>query len=213
MKNYLILILFLFQLQSFSQSSLSKQSIKYGNIYQLNEAIYMNENWEIVSSEDYEYYRTSEISDLTYENKPLIKVTDYFKNGNTQMTGYLTQTDSVMRKGLFTYFDSKGRITQLGLFDYDTYIDQYPEMLEYAKLIDTCSIENKYLRVKFYPKKIKAVGFKNSKMRNIGLWRYYKKNGEYFTANFKHGVDPTVIRFYDKKNRLIRKGYYVPKND
>jgi hypothetical protein len=82
-------------------------------------------------------------------------------------------------------------------------------MLEFANLIDSCNIENKYLKVLFYPKKIKTVGFKSAEMRNIGLWRYYKKNGKYITANFKDGVDPTVIRYYDKKDQLIRKGYYV----
>jgi hypothetical protein len=206
MKKLITIFLSISYIITFSQSKIIGNSEQ---VFSINDTIYFDEFWDISNSKSYNYYRLSQESNLQYKDQNLIEVTDYFKDGQKQMTGYLTQTDSSMKKALFTYYNAKGQITQFRLYDYDLYIDQFPKMLEFANLIDSCNIENKYLIVQFYPKKIRTIGFKNAEMRSIGLWRYYKKNGKYVTANFKHGVDPTVIRYYDKKNRLIRKGYYV----
>ncbi|TAE17154.1 MAG: hypothetical protein EAZ95_06915 [Bacteroidetes bacterium] len=73
--------------------------------------IYFNEEWDEVK-ETYPYIRFYRL--LTYQDdKPVGKVTDYFKNGTLQFEGTMSaDRPKEIREGVVTYYDEKGRKTR-----------------------------------------------------------------------------------------------------
>lgn len=215
MKTCITILCSLIVLLSFSQNQsedttvLLRESTKY--LYNLNEIIYFSEDWEIASNEEYKYYRTSKISVLKYQNIPLIEITDHFKNDEVQMTGYLFDADTNFATGLWSYYESNGKISQYRLYEYETFINEFSHLEAYAKLIEKPDCDNICLHIMFFPKKLKFIGYRRNDGKRIGKWRIYKKNGKYIVCDFKDGKAPTVLRLYDKNDNLIKKGYYNPK--
>lgn len=213
MRKIALLILYIISFYSYSQEEIItpidvKDSISNQDL--LNKVVYLDEDWKEIPKGEHKYFRKFSTSEYKYKGKNLININDYYKNGKIQMTGYSTRIDTIDYIGLSTFYEPNGEIYRYTLYEYDDFKDDFPEMDEYASKIKPCDIPNKSLHIKFFPKKLRFIGYRNSDGKRIGVWRFYKKNGKYMVCDFKNGTSPTVIRLYDKNDLLIKKGYYRP---
>ncbi len=213
MKKAIFIIFSFLIISAFSQNNVSSNKNDSTIIQsQLTKKTYFDKDWNEIPKGKHKYYRTLSISEYEYNGQKLYKVKDYYKNGKIQMIGYSSRIDTIDRIGLSTFYNTDGSIYRYNLYEYDTFKDVFPEVKEYVSKIKPCDIPNKTFNVKFYPKKIRYIGYRNSDGKKIGIWRFYKKNGKYVVCNFKNGVQPTVLRLYNKSDQLIKKGYYRPKS-
>jgi len=212
MKKAILLTFLFISFSVFSQeNNTSSKNDTDINQSQLEKIIYFDKDWNEIPKGKHKYYRTFSISEFDYNGQKLFQINDYYKNGNIQMVGYSTRTDSIDRIGLSTFYNPNGSVYRYTLYKYDSFKDVFPEIDKYVSKIKISDIPNKTLFIKFYPKKIKHIGFRNSDGKRIGIWRYYRKNGKYIVVDFKNGVAPTVLRLYNKEDILIKKGYYLPR--
>ncbi|NPD83181.1 hypothetical protein HNS38_00325 [Lentimicrobium sp. L6] len=213
MKKATIILLLLISFSLFSQEDYASTNIDSTIIQSLSKkTIYFDKEWNEIPKGKHKYYRLLSISEYNYKGQKLFEVNDYYKNGKIQMNGYSTRVDTIEYIGLSTYYNHDGTIYRYSLYEYDTFKDVFPQVEKYASKIKHCDIPNKTLHIKFQPRKLKYIGYRNSDGKRIGVWHFYHKNGKYIVCDFKNGISPTVIRLYNKNDELIRKGYYNPKS-
>lgn len=74
----------------------------YTAVAQLKDTIYLNRHWRDTTADQASYYRIRTRQGAGWQ------VSDYFRNGNTQMTGVYSDDSCKVRQGEFVWFDSTG---------------------------------------------------------------------------------------------------------
>lgn len=149
------------------------------------DTIYYNSKWEKVSSKKYDYFR------IVSPYKKAYKFNDYYSSGQIQMEGLSKKKDSLIKQGIFNYFNIDGVKSK---------------RITYRKNIKNGNYELYY---------------KNGKLKEKGIYKKGKLNGlntQYFEngatkrkAELKKGKYQGDLTYYNDRNIIIGKG--KTKND
>jgi antitoxin component YwqK of YwqJK toxin-antitoxin module len=173
----------------------------------VNDTLFFDKDWKECSRKEHKFYRTYSTSDLYFEDKKLTQISDFFKNGNYQMTGYVLDGDTINKYGQYTYYDKSHGKKTVSLFKPNIYLNQFPKLQEYTSLIATCDSSIDELYISFLKDgTLYDIGYfdENSKrtcqwykIKKGKVYKYYFHNGKYNGravrynkhGNIKHEVD------------------------
>jgi hypothetical protein len=170
---------------------------------QIGDTIYFDKKFVETSSSDYAYFR------LSAKYGDIIKVTDYFSDGKIQMTGGFKSLDFIEPTGPFFYYNKKGRITELEVYE----PKMYPGILsDFIKLGISIPDDNDSLMIDgYYHKngKIHGMGFAKDPCTAHGTWLYFNKHGNiYCQINFLNSKRNGKYILYDNFGIPFLEGYY-----
>ncbi len=190
MRTILLLILFL-------PGILFSQENKYADI------IYYDSNWNESSINNYTYYATFFESKIKYNQAFLVKVTDYYKSGEIQMTGYKSSPKSTERIGLFTFYNKNGKLKSKQLYHFNEMHEYFPEIKQYTALVEQCESTNKNFYVSFISKgHVKEAGYFDENNDPIGQWIEFNGKNLYYIDEYKGNRCTRTERTYFEKNKL-----------
>ncbi|MFC2152529.1 toxin-antitoxin system YwqK family antitoxin [Bacteroidota bacterium] len=172
--------------------------ISLNGFSQVVDTIYFDKNWEYTNSDQYYYYRVSEILDST------IKFSDYYRNGVIQNTGLIELDTSLLKSGYLSkfigpisYFDKKGRLLRNEIHRPDLYLNLIKKYYD-----DSLNIEEE----KFSKSVLVLYYYKNGNIRGKGFyldsvlhykWSYYFKNGNiYSSVEYDNGIINGEVCYY-----------------
>lgn len=181
------------------------------------DTVYFDKHWRIGTVKNYRYFRLSNADSTTMTPHKLLKITDHYKNGQVQMEGYVSAADTSKEAGLYRFYDKKGRIKNLILYDYKVSGKYFDETASYLKDAEPCDAATADLYISFLKNgHIESIGFElpgdaNNLCRcnHICTWKWYNQfNTDLVEAyDYKNGVLDGRYHYYC--NGILRKeGYY-----
>lgn len=185
------------------------------------DTIYYDKNWNETNYNNCKYYR------IASQHSDIVKVVDYYKNGQIQMTGAFKSFDFEEETGPFYYY-KKNKLTIFELYE----PSRYPELL--LSLKNTLERippqpDSLHLSISYYKnRKIESMGYFSDCCIRNGIWVYYSKNGKeevvesfrnnladgllivyrlnklWSTIDYKDGKRDGEWRFYDKNEKVTK---------
>lgn len=149
------------------------------------DTIYYNSKWEKIYSKNYDYYR------VVTPFKKVFKFKDYYSSGQIQMEGVSIRKDSLIKQGIFIYYDNTGVKTKRVSFKNNIKNGDYELYYKNGKL------------------KEKGI-YKNGKLQGLNT-QYFENGATKRTAEFKKGKYQGDLTYYNDRNIIIGKG--KTKND
>ncbi len=135
------------------------------------DTVYIEENGSISDSKNYTFYRLyTQIGDV-------IKVTDYYKNGEIQMTGGYKDKDFTLPTGPFYYYDRKNRMINLAVYEPHLYPYIQATINKSGSFVSTDT--DSLILYCYYHKNgnVKSIGYRSDLCTLQGTWRYFDKKG------------------------------------
>jgi uncharacterized protein len=173
------------------------------------DTIYYNKNWIETNSNDFYYFR------LFVKIGDIVKVTDYYKNGKTQMTGGYKSNDFKEQTGPFFYYNKKGHITNLEVYEPNKYSEIQIDLNNSGVLLPTES-DSLVLFGEYYKNgKIKYLGYGRDLCSRQGTWLYYFKNGtiSYKMNYLNNQLHGEYIIYLNNGSTYLRGNYSHDKKD
>ncbi len=177
----------------------------------IQDTLYYDKDWREATKIDYYYYSTFSKSSIKYLDKELIYVTDHYKNGITQMTGYKTAIESSERIGLYSFYTKKGKLECHRLYKYDKTINDFPVIKEFSSLVKKCNDTNIDFFVSFFPKgEVKEAGYLSAEDISICQWIEYNPIGKkiYYLFEIKNCQKDGAYKMFYSKDKLWKEGFY-----
>src|SRR5690606_1353623 len=126
----------------------------------LQDTIFWDKNWEECNRKEHRFFRVCSSDSTSMPPQKVIKIQDYHKNGALQMDGFVTE-DKHLQTGQFRYFDPKGRLQYLAIYDFAN-TSQFFDISKYKEDIPHCDFTNAFLLIYFFKKGgIRSIGFRN----------------------------------------------------
>lgn len=175
-----------------------------------NDTIYYDKDWKNCEKEERNYYRTFSKSSIKYLDDFLIQVTDHYKNGKIQKTGYVHSFNSDERIGLYTFYRKNGTVKVKELYEFNETIDNFNEIKEYSSLVKQCDSLGKFFHVSFFSKgHINEAGF-ISDCNNICEWIRYNPFGKkiYYTTEYRNNGWDGTKRTYHSNGKLWKEKHF-----
>jgi antitoxin component YwqK of YwqJK toxin-antitoxin module len=191
MREHISILIFLFSVSI----SINAQQI---------DTIYYDNNWNVSNSKNYKYYR------LFVEIDGEVKVTDYYRNGNIQMTGGYKSVDFKEPTGPFFYYDKKSKLTSLELYEPHLYPQIRAKLNKSEVKIPEIEDLSAILYVTYYKNEtIRTIGYGFDKCTAHGTWLYFTKKGNLmFKYNyFLNEEDGECVWYWDNGKKWIIGNY------
>ena len=168
---------------------------------------YFDKNWNSTASKNYKYYRVAK------RDSDFIKVTDYERNGDIQMTGGYKTFEFENETGPFYYYKNN-LLTGFELYEPSRYPKIYSSLNEIVKRIpqqpDSLILDINY----FKDQTIKSIGYRHKCCDLIGTWFYFSKNGKYVTEeSYKNNVGDGSSTVYFLNKIIISGNWKDGKKD
>lgn len=156
------------------------------------DTVYIDENGGISDSGNYTFYRLfTQIGDV-------IKVTDYYKNGEIQMTGGYKDKEFSLPTGPFYYYDRRNRNTYLAVYEPHLYPYIQAHINKAGSFITT-ETDSLILYCYYHQNgKIKSIGYRSDLCTLQGTWRYFDKKGRIkYKIAYDHNVPEGEYIYYN----------------
>jgi TonB family protein len=151
---------------------------------EVNDTLYFNSNWEECQKGRHTYYRVIKPNSNGY-----YYLTDYWKNGQKQMTGKYSSLEPEKRVGQFKWFYSDGTIRQIINYDNDKVIGKIKLFkrtgeldIEYCDKIDSLDNSDEMLK--------KTIDFRKYISDNIRYPRKARRKGIQGTVYTRFFINP-----------------------
>ena len=188
----------------------------------VNDTIYLDKDWNPCVKEQHHYFRVITEDNTTMAPERLFKVKDYYRSGKMQMEGYLLAADSSIYKGLYKWYDKKGRLKDLCLYDYAHSKPYFAELNKYTQLLEPCDTTNTIFSVHFFKRgQVHYLGFyktdipSNAKTVNtserICTWKRFNQFNKdiVYLYEYENGALNGRCYTYRSKGRLWKEKYYA----
>ncbi len=178
---------------------------------------YLNVKLQPSTKSNYQYYEIRKPDAVTMAPEQVVKVTRYYRNSVKQMTGYVLANDTAKRVGLYTYFEERGRMKSIYLYDYKRSIKYFLNTYNYFKKIEACDADVDLGISLYLDGHMKRSGFYLSDRssatrisRKMCTWQRYNPFTENIieVTDYNHGVMDGRHFHYHGNGKLWREEYY-----
>lgn len=208
--SFAVLSLFSFS-QTHEPNKIYRVEYSEGIGKKIGDIVYYDENWKETTVGNHTFYRVFTTSHFVFNEEKLIKVTDYYKSGKLQMTGYVSNKDSLDYMGLKTHYKENGNVTGKDLIYYRQSIHAFPGMKDFASIIRPSNIDSITLTVNYRTTRSFSIGYKSKNHERIGQWIFLSSGGAFATVEYKNGKLNGIYQAHNSSNKLKKIGVF--KND
>jgi antitoxin component YwqK of YwqJK toxin-antitoxin module len=150
------------------------------------DTIYYDKDWKVTNSKKFKYYR------IAIQKENIVKVFDYYRSGNIQMSGGFKTIDFKDKTGVFFHYDKKMRISAFDLFESSKYPEIQSELIN-VKLNVPLKSDSLVLLGSYYKNgNLRSLGYGKGNCARQGRWLFFSENGslssqETYQNNYLHG--------------------------
>lgn len=187
MKNYIIITLLFIGSVGYAQDTLTH---------------YFDANWKKIGQEKAVYYRK-----LVKEAKKTWKVSDYFLDGQLQMSGVFTSKRAKKKNGHFVYYYPNGQKSSEANYIKNKYIGKYTSWYKNGNLEkEGCYNEDNIVNGEWKWWRENGAIFKKGNFTNHnyeGEWTWYHENGEASSVEIYKADTLFSFRHFDEEGNEL----------
>lgn len=188
------------------------QAVNDTEKFVVGDTIFYTKNWTECAAKDHEFFRLSFVDSTSIPQQKCIRICDFYKNGVLQMSGFISPDDG-KRVGVYKYFDKKGRLESVKVYDYASHAP-YADLIPYQQHIPSCEVPGASLYITlFRDGHVRSIGFGTGNSfcdGAVGTWKFYNRfDHDIFTmSDFHKGLLHGRSFLYYSNGFLKKERYY-----